>query len=545
MEPDDQANDGLQVILDKEVEIAEHDEFGHKHYAEALRYLIESPSNVPPFSIGLLGKWGTGKSTIKSIYLHDLKEDETRTSRDMPRRDRIHAITFNAWRFGGENIKRALIRHVFLKLGGDQDTLKNVLFSAKQRTENEARNWKEIRQEFYSNWAWSCATVLVVWLLVAGGLWFAAWLIGKSYPEANVASLVVLCFLAGACIKWLLDPNRFFVKRYTPISHTDQAANSVEQFEDVLIQQLEKFKFGQTKIKCGKTCERLVIFVDDLDRLSAEEMVSGLDAVRAFMELDRAELPNGLGVVFVISCDEDRIAEALASRKATVVAELPAGIHDLGDARHYLDRIFQFRLEIAPPPRQDMRSFVEQRMKSRLVALVNDVESCGVPIQDLIDRMIHVDVQSPRNALQILNTFAQSWWLARKREKDGADASVHGGLYEGAVTRFPVTLACLAALRVDHPEFYHDLLAEPDLIRRFYEVYVDGMPIHDQPEAIRIVLEKYAMRSKEQPPRTTLIYLDKKYRALRQYLANIRDHRWPQFVAAIASVARPDNSSSR
>ena len=39
-------------------------------------------------------------------------------TRGKRRQDRIHAITFNAWRYGGgEDIKRALLRHAFLELG--------------------------------------------------------------------------------------------------------------------------------------------------------------------------------------------------------------------------------------------------------------------------------------------------------------------------------------------------------------------------------------------------------------------------------------------
>ncbi len=52
---------GMPSILDREVGRSEADAFGHRHFAEALRSLVESPSHEPPYSIGLLGGWGTGK----------------------------------------------------------------------------------------------------------------------------------------------------------------------------------------------------------------------------------------------------------------------------------------------------------------------------------------------------------------------------------------------------------------------------------------------------------------------------------------------------
>jgi len=49
--------------------------------------------------------------------------------------------------------------------------------------------------------------------------------------------------------------------------------------------------------------ERLVNFVDDLDRLSAEEMVLGFDAVRTFMEIPIEKLPKNAGLVAVPARD--------------------------------------------------------------------------------------------------------------------------------------------------------------------------------------------------------------------------------------------------
>ena len=66
---------GMPSVLDQEISDPKKDAFGHRHYAEALRSLVESPENEPPYSIGLLGPWGTGKSTIKRFYLQSLEND--------------------------------------------------------------------------------------------------------------------------------------------------------------------------------------------------------------------------------------------------------------------------------------------------------------------------------------------------------------------------------------------------------------------------------------------------------------------------------------
>src|SRR6266542_2596570 len=67
----------MPSVLDREIRSVEADAFGHRHYARALQSHIEAPNNTPPFSIGLLGKWGIGKTSIKELYFASLREDRT------------------------------------------------------------------------------------------------------------------------------------------------------------------------------------------------------------------------------------------------------------------------------------------------------------------------------------------------------------------------------------------------------------------------------------------------------------------------------------
>lgn len=117
----------MPSILDKEVSELSNDAFGHHNFSNALKSLIEG-KHRPPFSIGLLGSWGTGKSTIKELYLDSLASD-SRGANGKKRRNRFRPITFNAWRYGAdEDIKRALLRHVFIQLGGDDLELRQKLY---------------------------------------------------------------------------------------------------------------------------------------------------------------------------------------------------------------------------------------------------------------------------------------------------------------------------------------------------------------------------------------------------------------------------------
>jgi hypothetical protein len=505
----------MPSLLDVEINSAEADAFGHRHFAKALESLIESPSNEPPYSIGLLGKWGTGKSSIKSMYLASLHDDRTKDAKGEIRQNRIHEITFNAWRFGGENIKRALLRHVYLALEGDQERLKDALFHQVQRAHQESRTWGAIFKDAYEKSIWAALQVVLILVFIIVGILVIDSVLGRSNPwVAGSADLIVL-ICATLLIRYLFDPKRSFVPRYTNVTKVEFPSSSAEEYEDLLIDQLKVWKSGK-----GKKCERLLIFVDDLDRLSAEEMVSGLDAVRTFMEIPRARVPDGLGIVFVISCDEDRIAEALADRRRQRSADLPGSVIKKIDARRFLDRIFQFRLEIPQFPKRDMRNYAMNRLTSDLSSIAKDLVSRGVSLETLIDRMIHVGVQSPRNALQILNAFAQSWWIAQHRERQGAGTDRPGGLHEGAVTDHPISLAALCALRVDFADFYEDLQEEPGLIRAFTDVFIGEARLEEQPDTTQAILGRYTNDGS----------LRADHSSLRQYIAALQGLRWPAFL---------------
>jgi len=518
--------DTLPSILDREVRTTQNDAFGHKDLAEALGSLIESNTHKPPYSIGLLGSWGSGKSSIKELYLSSLSGDEKDLERDengCMRAEKVKSITFNAWRFGGENIKRALIRHVYVSIGGKPDEIMDRLFRRFERSIKEPKSLKRIGQDLLDHWAGQTIQLIILFLGILGfiGVVFG---IGKLFGIENnwmlsgvsAAGLTAL----GIIAKELFVQNRLLMPIFNEGLRIEGPVSSAEQYEQLLLEQLGKFKNS----KDGKKCERIVVFLDDLDRLSSEEMVAGLDAVRTFLEIDSSNLPNGLGLIFVISCDEGLVADALAKRSRRN-GDIPGTISDAASARRYLDRIFQFRLDVPEIPKQDMRSFVAMRIKEGLPSLVKDFEDRNINLESVVNRLVHYDVSSPRNAIQLMNAFSQSWWLACRREREGAGSQRAGGLSTGAVTEHPIALAAICGLRVNFPEFYQDLLANSEFIDRFTYAFCRTSPVDPEtiPDSVRPQLKKYTKSEHKE----SQWELDEKHRPLRSYLSSLQGLRWP------------------
>lgn len=511
--------------LDRQISSIDQDAFGHRHFAQALQSLIESESHTPPFSVGLLGGWGTGKSTIKELYIHGLENDAHKNNHGLTRSKRFHSITFNAWRFGGrdQDVKRALLRHVFLELGGDEKKLQDRLFRQIRETHQIPKGWLKNTWDILKAWAMPVPAFLIsLSLLLTLLVSFM-----KFVPvEDDFSRSIIVLALAGAFTYLHKQVKAPVVAANYPVTRIDFPITTAEQYEDLLLDQLEKFKSGESKTLDGKKCkdcERLVVFVDDLDRLSAEEMVLGLDAVRTFMEIPAQRLPEGLGLVFIISCDETKVAQALAERRRQ--GDMPGTVFSQTDARRYLDRIFQFRLEIPPFPRNDMRQYAIKKLKE-LPGIEADLNKRGIPIETLVDRMIHVGVRNPRNALQIVNAFSQAWWLAKKRETEELGTERPGGLHEGSVTMHPISLGALSAIKVNFPDFYQDLQKDPALLHRMTDVMVRGKFIKDQPLAAQQLFTERYFKEIEGSSQTSF-ELRTEHRPLRQFLASLTGLRWP------------------
>jgi hypothetical protein len=521
----------VPAVLDKEIKTIEADAFGHQHFAEVLRGYVESPSNQPPFSIGLLGSWGSGKSSIKSLYLAGLEDDASKDSR----KKKILPITFNAWRFGGEeNIKRALLRQVYCELGGSRESIHEALFKQVQRDDTESRKFWDYFKEEFGQWLWNLAKALLVIVIFVGSVLGIARAFGLDDMTVLGWLATASTVVAAAMVKFLLDAS-LLPRRHNNVKRIESPQTSAEEFEELLFTQLKAFKDS----KKGKSVQRIVIFVDDLDRLSPEEMISGLDAVRTFMEIPEKVLPDGLGVVFVISCDEDKVAGALSDkRRRANNPELPATVFTDTDAHRFLDRIFQFRMEIPPLPRQDMRDFATKALLKAIPDLQKQMTE-GTSIETLIDRMIHVGVKTPRNALQVVNAFVQSWWLAKKRELNGG-SGIPGGLKKGAVTDYPLVLGAICALRVDFPDFYRDLQNDPTLIGHFIDVFIRENELTDKPEYVQLVFARYIDKTKTQQgePSTVVSKVKREHRLMLRFISSVQDLRYPKSLTPLLMLSQ-------
>jgi len=78
-------------LSDLAIEQIEEDEFKHAEIADVIKQIVlECPM---PFTIGLFGSWGTGKTTVSNFLRKSLLSVKN-----------IAVITFDVWKFEQRNI---------------------------------------------------------------------------------------------------------------------------------------------------------------------------------------------------------------------------------------------------------------------------------------------------------------------------------------------------------------------------------------------------------------------------------------------------------
>ena len=97
------------------------DRFGFEPMAEILAQVIRNTK--PPFTIGIFGEWGSGKTTLMNLI-----DSKLRSAND-------ETVWFNAWKYDGKEVVwNALIQSIFFKMREqkeDEDFQKRVAKAAK------------------------------------------------------------------------------------------------------------------------------------------------------------------------------------------------------------------------------------------------------------------------------------------------------------------------------------------------------------------------------------------------------------------------------
>ncbi len=418
------------------VESSALDQLDHAAIACGLAAAIRDTPAESSLGIALYGPWGQGKSTIGALLREQLEEECSS--------GRYAFIRIDAWKYAHERERQPLRRH-FLIAAYEAAGLKRKAAALKRLFNAEltgaiSRSRTPLGQGRLRG-SWEVALAL---LIVAAFARFGY--VGHRHAVKHWAHILGAAGVLGAVVtvvSSLIWDRARIAARINPFG-------SVEEYDDQLTRLIEK----DARDRDHRPIERLIFFIDDLDRCRDELIVEAIDTLQAFFGRSRC--------VYIVAADREQLRRAVreqavppalgsATRGATVADE------------SFLEKIFQVAVEVPPPLAGTMSVYAHALTTSTHSDADPSVWSEMEPDEreGIVDLLVHPQVASPRQVRVVLNEFTMALNIAHHRE---AAARVHLGHRPLTVNkRF---LAKLTVLRVHFPWFYELLPSRPELLVR-------------------------------------------------------------------------------
>ena len=297
------------MLSDKETDI---DALGFEPYTNSLSELI-TEKGITPFTIGIFGSWGTGKTSLMLMLKEKLES-----------KDNVRTVWFNAWKFDDEKqIWAALIQAVLNQL-------------AVSLGENARLKLQELRNS-------------IEWIQFLE-------FIGRSILSR------------GPDIDALKSSFKFGEK-----------VESISEFEK---------KFEGFVDSCN--IERLVIFIDDLDRCKMEATVDILETIKLLL--------NSKKCVYVLGLDYERVCDAVSQRFAESSQDV---------AEDYLDKIIQLAFHIPRRSEEDMKLYLRYLFALEFLKKEN--------LQSFATDMRKIEKNIDTEFLTLLKTYTEAFSMDKYR----------------------------------------------------------------------------------------------------------------------------------
>ncbi|PEE29415.1 KAP family P-loop NTPase fold protein [Bacillus toyonensis] len=425
----------------------EDDAFHHHDYVKNIKKLIDEHN--PPFNIALIGKWGVGKSSIINLLKRELHNKSEY---------KIHEI--NAWKYENDSLKKAFLKNLWKTLNEDQSD--NIW---KQFGESLRQYFMDVNVNDKTHSLKGVMKDLLPVLFVLGviflsssslfALVFLVWdAINAIFTENTFKENVMESFKDFKKNIWvpiIIMPLYKMVQDFVKSSIQHKTADikvlkpieTADEYEDLFKEEIKKYKEKHPDFR------KLIVIVDDLDRLSPKKVVAALDAIKAFVDVDEC--------IFIVTCDENILIRALEKEKLNKSAEYI-------DGELFLDKLFHFRMPLPPIIESDMKQYASELVRQEAPGLI---ELCEENFEEIVDILIHADVSTPRQVKKLLNTFTNNLLIAKAREANGRKLE-HSLLTGEQGLRF---LAKLSVIQSDYNDVYLNLMNDFDFLDDLLSFY--------------------------------------------------------------------------
>ena len=360
-----------ELLSDKPIILTGKDRLSFRAIVQSIIELIALPEK--PFTFGLFGKWGTGKSTI-------LKDLETQL--DM--KDH-YVVTFDAWKYEGDALRRSFLIDIAHQLNDKKIKRKLLPDTPVVSDEFVAK----LEADTYTDRSESKSKPV------------------RSVPKLLIFLVIFLVLLAIQIVLSLSDDQQIkYLNQFGPLATTVVLAVSsvllglfpgstvtklfIKEI-NVNTSKLDSPEVFYTKFKEILTLIEgtiLLVIIDNLDRTQKEATVELLGTIKTYLNADRGDE----NVIFLIASDDKAI-------RRHIQAVYSGDSENAYESDEFLKKFFNAVIEIPPTVSSEYRDFIlDLLQESKLNLTKNEGE-------DIVGMIMVGFPDNPRGAKQYINSL--------------------------------------------------------------------------------------------------------------------------------------------
>jgi len=399
-----------KLLTDNEIKSLNEDSLDFKAYAETLEEIIHTSET--PLTIGIYGKWGSGKTSLMRISESLLKK-----------REEIKTIWFDAWKFDkSHDLRVALIHNVLRSIHQDKKTetkiremagdlikrvnwislgkkvattflplnLKSEDESILKKTEDISTKTLALIEDFdeeFKHLVRKYTEIPEFKKEIKDILPDVVFGFGIEVVESILSDLLILVndYIDGTIddfegkLKELISRNQKKGK-----AETNDELKKQLSFDKKTIDTLIK-EYKKISRKYNRDIRRIVVFIDDLDRCVPSKAIEVLEAIKLFLNVPHT--------IFIIGADRKIIEDGI---------HLKYGGRFTDWGENYLDKIIQIPVVL---PFIKRETIIEKFIKE--LKITDEIKNYAKIIAS-------VD-SNPRKIKRLLNEFEFQQMLAEKR----------------------------------------------------------------------------------------------------------------------------------
>jgi formylglycine-generating enzyme required for sulfatase activity len=397
--------------LDTPIRRLEYDQFYFRDYAWVLADRIREAST--PLTLGIFGRWGSGKTSLMQLIELYLQSAEKRSSA-------VETFWINVWQFDDqEQVWHAFLQSLLSEVHRRLPVYRRLAFDA--RLFAQRVRWGELAQTLLVN---SYRGLIAITPVLLSTLF-------RDMGIGEVSQLVALALdpytAGGASLLlglWLLVWPAVKAAREVVSLDLGQVLGDAPYEQQISVLQRLRTQFqGMVRRWVGKE-GRLVVFIDDLDRCTPAKIPEVLEALKLFTTVD--------GCVYVLAFEQEVVLEGVMAKHK----------FDRAAGLEYLEKIIQIPFHMPPLDEDKMERFIANEYP-------DVIESC-----ENAARILSVGIEpNPRKIKRALNTYRTLYRLAQVREDMWEMDPV-----------WPELLVKMVVVQGRFPELHAQLVRQPGLI---------------------------------------------------------------------------------